>query len=189
VQKILLLDNYDSFTYNLRQLLAESRVKHTLTITYHDQILSEEVANFDKILLSPGAGLPHEAGKMPEIIERWADKKTFLGVCLGHQALAESFGGKLYALPTPMHGQRVSLNIQNFDTLFAGIRQGNKVGLYHSWAVEREIVSNTFTILAEANNTVMAMQHKTLPIWGVQFHPESMMTHAGLHLIRNWLQY
>lgn len=188
MQKILLIDNYDSFTYNLRQLLAECGVPHLLTIAYNDAIELEEVRSFDKILLSPGAGLPTDAGIMPALIREYAPEKSILGVCLGHQAIAESFGGKLYALPTPQHGRRVALQIlPKKNPLFRHVRQGNQVGLYHSWAVERESLHASFDILAEANQTVMAIQHKTLPTWGVQFHPESMMTQAGKRIIRNWL--
>jgi anthranilate synthase component II len=187
-QKILFLDNYDSFTYNLRQLLAESGVKHALSIVQNDKIQLEEVQHFDKILLSPGAGLPQEAGIMPALITHFAPQKSILGVCLGHQAIAESFGGKLYQLAYPQHGIQAPLHIlAPTNPLFRGVRQAGKVGLYHSWAVECESVGKEFDILAEAHEIVMAIQHKSLPIWGVQFHPESIISTIGKKIVRNWL--
>lgn len=187
-QKILLLDNYDSFTFNLRQLLAESKVKHELIIAKNDAITLEEVQKFDKILLSPGAGLPKEAGIMPALIKHFAPLKSILGVCLGHQAIAEAFGGKLYQLAYPKHGKEAFLEILVKDNpLFYNVPQGGKVGLYHSWAVERESVGKECIVLAEATDVVMAIQHKSLPIWGVQFHPESIISKVGKQIVHNWL--
>ena len=185
MQKILLLDNYDSFTYNLRQLLHETDVAHQLTIAYNDAIPLEEVQNFDKILLSPGAGLPADAGIMPALIQAYAPQKTILGVCLGHQALAEAFGGALYALPAPQHGQAVPLEITlPASPLFAQVPPDSLVGLYHSWAVKS---CPQFQVLAQAQEVIMAIAHERYALWGVQFHPESIITTFGLQMLKNWL--
>ncbi len=187
--RILLLDNYDSFTYNLRQLLVATKVSHKLTIAYHDKICLEAVQRFDKILLSPGAGLPQEAGIMPALIKEYASQKSILGVCLGHQAVAEGFGGSLYRLPAPHHGQVGKLQILVEDsTLLQNVAQNSRVGLYHSWAVARDSILPEFDILAQAGEVVMAIQHKRYAICGVQFHPESMMTECGVQILKNWLK-
>jgi len=188
-QKILLLDNYDSFTYNLRQLLVQSKVAHRLTIAYHDKVSLEDVQHFDKIILSPGAGLPKDAGMMPDIIAHFASQKSILGVCLGHQAVAEAFGGALYQLPAPQHGRAGKLRILvEGCPLFQKIPQNSPIGLYHSWAVEATSIEPYFDILAEAEGCVMAIQHKQYAVYGLQFHPESIITAYGLPILRNWLR-
>lgn len=189
--KVLILDNYDSFTYNLAQLIEESDCKRlTLDIAYSDQITLEKVANYDKILLSPGPGLPAEAGITCALIQHYAAQKPILGVCLGHQAIAYSFGGSLYNLPYVRHGlgQEIQISWQN-TYLFRNLRPKLKVGLYHSWAVSPENFPPSLEITAlSEEGIIMALQHQQYDLQGIQFHPESILTEQGQTIINNWLR-
>lgn len=188
MKKILVLDNYDSFTYNLVHLLEE--IPHLeVAVFRNDAISIEEVRSYDGILLSPGPGLPEEAGIMPAIIKAYQDSKPMLGVCLGHQALGEAFGAKLHNLERVFHGIQSDMAILYREKgLFKNMPTSIQVGRYHSWVVDQASVPNIFQITAKtANGTVMAMQHKNLPLFGVQFHPESVMTPDGKQIIENWI--
>jgi len=189
--KILVLDNYDSFTYNLVHIIRELGYGSQLEIYRNDKITLDEVDRFDKILLSPGPGIPLEAGIMPELIQRYFDKKSILGVCLGHQAIAEAFGGKIYNLSDVFHGIAEEIEIINkHDYLFNQIPNTLMACRYHSWAVENEFLPDELEITAlDKRNIIMAMQHKKYDVRGVQFHPESIMTEHGKKMIENWLTH
>jgi anthranilate synthase component 2 len=185
---VLLLDNYDSFTYNLKQLIDQFGVKR-LDIIKNDKIRLEDVAFYDKIMLSPGAGLPRDAGSMSEIIRKYAPSKSILGVCLGHHAIAEAFGGKLYNLEQAVHGLSKTIAILKNDILFEGVPNKTQVGLYHSWAVSQDEFPTDLEIIARSEeNITMALRHKKYKLKGIQFHPESIMTPYGKTIIWNWLK-
>ncbi|AIZ63661.1 anthranilate synthase subunit II [Hymenobacter sp. DG25B] len=186
--KLLVLDNYDSFTYNLVQVLRELGHTDNVTIIRNDKLTVEDVAAYDAILLSPGPGLPSEAGLMPEIIRQYAPTKRILGVCLGHQGLAESFGGELYNLPQVLHGLATEAEVVAEDRMFAGLPARFKVGRYHSWSVRPESVPDTLEVTAlDENGQVLAFRHREYDVRGVQFHPESILTEHGHQMLRNWL--
>jgi anthranilate synthase component 2 len=186
--KILVLDNYDSFTYNLVQVLRELGHSNNVTVIRNDKLAVEDVEAYDAVLLSPGPGLPSEAGLMPEIIRRYAPTKRILGVCLGHQGLAESFGGELYNLPDVLHGIATQADITAEDRLFSGLPLQFQVGRYHSWSVRPESVPAELEVTAlDANGQVLAFRHRTYDVRGVQFHPESILTEHGHQMLRNWL--
>ncbi|WP_426491167.1 anthranilate synthase component II [Hymenobacter sp. 102] len=185
---ILVLDNYDSFTYNLVQVLRELGHTSNVTVIRNDKLRVDDVAAYDAVLLSPGPGVPSEAGLMPEIIRRYAPTKRILGVCLGHQGLAESFGGELYNLPTVLHGLATDAHLAAPDKLFAGLPDTFKVGRYHSWSVRPESVPAELEVTArDADGEVLAFRHRTYDVRGVQFHPESILTEHGHQMLRNWL--
>ena len=188
--KILVLDNYDSFTYNLVHLLRELGHGPRLTVTRNDQLTLEEVDDYDAILLSPGPGIPTEAGLMPAIIRKYAPTKRILGVCLGHQGLAESFGAELYNIPAVLHGVANEAEVTVADErLFAGLPSKFQVGRYHSWAVRPESMPATLEVTArDANGEVLAFRHREFDVRGVQFHPESILTEHGAKMLENWLR-
>jgi anthranilate synthase component 2 len=188
--KILILDNYDSFTYNLVHML-EQFPDLQLDVIRNDKISVEAVAAYDKILLSPGPGLPVEAGIMQALIKQYAPTKPILGVCLGHQGIAEVFGGTLVNLEKVMHGVATPVHIiDKEETLFKGLPETFKVGRYHSWSVNSLGLPSDFKITAiDEQNSVMAISHKTFPLKGVQFHPESILTEHGMQMMENWLKY
>ncbi|GAB3225554.1 aminodeoxychorismate/anthranilate synthase component II [Hymenobacter seoulensis] len=186
--KILVLDNYDSFTYNLVQVLRELGHTDNVTVVRNDKLAVEEVAQYDALLLSPGPGVPSDAGLMPEIIKQYASTKRILGVCLGHQGLAESFGGELYNLDTVVHGLATEAEVVAPDRLFEGLPTSFKVGRYHSWSVRPESVPAALEVTAvDAEGEVMAFRHREYDVRGVQFHPESILTEHGHQMLRNWL--
>lgn len=187
MKRLLILDNYDSFTYNLVQLV-EQIGGWDFDIKKNDDIHLKEVDNYQKILLSPGPGLPSEAGIMPELLNHYASKKSILGVCLGHHAIAEAFGGKLYNFSQPVHGIQRKVTLIEEDSLFDGITEPFVVGLYHSWAVQQENFPKDLIITAMSEKgVIMALRHRVYDVKGVQFHPESMMTSFGKQMIENWL--
>lgn len=188
--KVLLLDNYDSFTYNLAQLIEENvSTSLQLDIVYNDQIDLGMVNQYDKIVLSPGAGIPSEAGKMLALIKEYASSKSILGVCLGHQAIAEAFGAVLVNLPQIYHGLAYMAELVAEDYLFEGINKHFEVGLYHSWAVSWEHLPDCLEATAfSPHQILMALRHKTFDVRGIQFHPESIMTPCGAAIISNWLR-
>ena len=190
--KILVFDNYDSFTYNLVHLVG--KITHTKVEVYrNDQIPLEKVKEYDKIILSPGPGIPVEAGLLLPLIKEYASSKSILGVCLGHQAIGEAFGGKLVNLSTVYHGvaTKIKLGGQKSEArskLFEGLPDEIEAGRYHSWIVSDENFPGELEVTArDENNYIMALQHKQYDVQGVQFHPESVLTPMGEQILRNWL--
>ncbi|UOQ50995.1 anthranilate synthase component II [Hymenobacter cellulosivorans] len=188
--KILVLDNYDSFTYNLVQLLRELGYGDSTDVVRNDKINLDDIEQYDAIMLSPGPGVPSEAGLMPEVIRRYAPTKRMLGVCLGHQGIAESFGGQLYNLPAVLHGIATDADIvAGEDRLFNGLPERFKVGRYHSWVVTPEGFPEELEITArDLNGQILAFRHRQYDVRGVQFHPESILTEHGHQMLRNWLE-
>lgn len=210
--KILVFDNYDSFTYNLVHLV--ERILHQkVEVHRNDQIPLEKVKEYDKIILSPGPGIPEEAGLLLPLIKEYASSKSILGVCLGHQAIGEAFGGKLVNLKDVYHGVATPVKIVSHESsnvkrqtsnmdggsnsrltfhvsrnLFEGLPEVFEAGRYHSWIVSDENFPRELEITArDENNLIMALQHKTYDVQGVQFHPESVLTPKGEQILRNWL--
>lgn len=184
--KILLIDNYDSFTYNLVHYL-EGQDSYVV-IVRNDEINFDDVDQFDKIVLSPGPGLPKDAGLQPQLIQQFAHSKPILGVCLGFQALVEFFGGEIFNQPEVKHGVAEKCTVISDSKLFSGIEKEFKVGLYHSWAAKKENFPSDLKITALSENvTIMAFEHCILPVCAVQFHPESILTENGHQIIRNFL--
>lgn len=190
MKKVLVIDNYDSFTYNLVHILRELGLSDVMEVHRNDKITIDYAENFEKILLSPGPGLPKDAGVMPEIIEKYGASKSILGVCLGHQGIAESFGGALFNLPTVFHGVATKAALTEVkDALFEGLPNEFMVCRYHSWAVVPESFPEPLQITAkDAYGNIMALKHKTYQVRGVQFHPESIMTEHGKKMIHNWIE-
>ncbi|MCW3070923.1 MAG: trpG [Bacteroidetes bacterium] len=183
---ILVLDNYDSFTYNLVHYL-EKVSDAEIEVHRNDKIGLEEIERFDKILLSPGPGIPSEAGILPDVIRVYASSKSILGVCLGQQAIAEAFGGSLGNLDTVFHGVASPVKVIKEDLLFRGIPAEFKAGRYHSWVVNTSDFPDVLEITAvDSSGQIMALRHKTLDVRAVQFHPESILTEYGSELIGNW---
>jgi len=186
--KILVIDNYDSFVYNLVHYLEE--LDCTVTVIRNDQFQLDEVANYDKILLSPGPGIPDEAGLLKEVIKTYAGKKPILGVCLGQQAIGEVFGGSLINLKEVFHGvaTKAEILVTN-EPLFKGLGKQIEIGRYHSWVVSKENFPDSLEITSiDENGQIMSIRHRELDIRGVQFHPESVLTPKGKQLIKNWVE-
>lgn len=185
---ILLLDNYDSFTWNLYHYITQL-TSVPVVVKRNDEITVEEALQFGAIMLSPGPGLPEEAGIMNKLIAAAVNTKPILGICLGHQALGVHFGGRLKQLPEVWHGVHKEIRVTDAACpLFKGLSSSFESGHYHSWVVDNEDFPECMKITAtDQENTVMALSHKILPIHGVQFHPESVMTTQGLKIIENWL--
>ncbi len=188
-ERILVIDNYDSFTYNLVYLLRELGYQDHLTIVRNDKFELDLVEEFDKILLSPGPGIPEEAGNLMHVIRKYGPTKKILGICLGHQAIAEAFGAKLYNLSPVLHGIKGDLKVISEQCkLFRGIPDTFSVGHYHSWAVSKDGLPSDLTITAESDDgIIMGLAHKKYAIYGLQFHPESILTEYGKEIIQNWL--
>ena len=186
--KVLVIDNYDSFVFNLVHLIHEIGVRN-IVVRKNNKIIIDEIEDYDKILLSPGPGLPVHAGIMPDIIRVYAAKKSILGVCLGHQAIAESFGSKLINLKEPLHGIASKMDILKNDYLFDGISKSFTVGHYHSWVVANELPVKLDCISRDEKNNIMAIRHNEYDIRGVQFHPESVLTENGKQIITNWINH
>ena len=190
--KILVFDNYDSFTYNLVHLV-EKIMHQKVDVFRNDQIALEKVKEYDKIILSPGPGIPEEAGLLLPLIKEYAPTKSILGVCLGHQAIGEAFGGKLTNLSTVYHGVATEIEVRSQrpevrSQLFNGLPDRFEVGRYHSWVVDKKYFPADLEITAEDDNGfIMALQHKKYDVQGVQFHPESVLTPDGEKILRNWL--
>jgi len=187
--KILVFDNYDSFTYNLVHLV-EKILPVRVDVFRNDEIPLEKIKEYDKIILSPGPGIPSEAGLLLSVIKEYASSKSILGVCLGHQAIGEAFGGKLINLSRVYHGVATSCRIiEGESELFIGLPREIEVGRYHSWIVAREMFPAELEVTAEDDNGyIMAMQHKKYDVQGVQFHPESVLTPQGESIMKNWLK-
>lgn len=186
--RILIIDNYDSFTYNLVHLVNEIGLQ--CEVWRNDKFSIGDVDAYDRIILSPGPGIPSEAGLLLEVIEKYAHTKSIFGVCLGQQAIAEVFGGKLYNLPQPMHGIATPIKVTDkTERLFTGLPETFKVGRYHSWVVDGNALPDCLAVTAidEADNSLMALTHKEYDVRGVQFHPESILTEFGKEMMQNWL--
>ena len=187
--KILLFDNYDSFTYNIAHALRDLGVEPD--VVRNDKISLDDVEKYDKIIISPGPGVPDEAGLLMSLLKRFAGKKPILGVCLGHQAIGENFGATLHNLPEVYHGVATPIKVVKEDYLFEGLPEAFKVGRYHSWVVDnKNCPTDELEVTAvDDNGMIMALRHKTYDIRGVQFHPESVLTPEGVRIIENWLQH
>lgn len=186
--KILVLDNYDSFTYNLVHIVRG--LGYPVDVFRNDKITLEEVGNYDKILLSPGPGIPDEAGIMKQVINKYGPHKSILGVCLGLQGIAETYGAKLYNIPRVLHGVTSVTEVKDPDDyLFQGVPPKFSATHYHSWAVLPESINGQLQLTAvNEDNLVMGLRHKQFDVRGVQFHPESIMTIEGPKMIANWLR-
>lgn len=188
--KILVFDNYDSFTYNLVHLVKKVSNSIDVDVFRNDGLPLEKVAAYDKIILSPGPGIPSEAGLLLPLIKEYAASKPILGVCLGHQAIGEAFGGTLVNLSTVYHGIATPCKIESKNSkLFGGLPQEIQIGRYHSWVISDKDFPHELEITAkDENGFVMGLQHKTYDVQGVQFHPESVLTPDGETIMRNWLK-
>ncbi len=186
--KILLIDNYDSFTYNLFHALKQVGVA-SIDVFRNDKINIDQARSYDRILLSPGPGIPCEAGIMPQLITELAGEKPILGICLGHQAIAEAYGGELFNLPHVMHGKETEIEIDNeSEPLFQGLLPRISVGRYHSWVVAEDHVPECLRVTArDDDGQIMALRHKEYDLVGFQFHPESVMTPDGNTMLRHWV--
>ncbi|VTQ06158.1 anthranilate synthase component II [Sphingobacterium daejeonense] len=184
---ILVIDNYDSFTYNLVHLLQE--LKEDYVVVRNDKFNLDDVEKYDKILLSPGPGIPEEAGLLMDVIKRYAPTKSILGICLGQQAIAEVFGAKLYNMPKPLHGVATSIQVTDpTEQLFHEFPTDSKIGRYHSWAVDPSTLTEDLKVTAvDPNGVIMALTHTKYDVKGMQFHPESILTDNGKTLIANWI--
>ncbi|MFC2138991.1 anthranilate synthase component II [Bacteroidota bacterium] len=191
MKKILVIDNYDSFTYNLVHYV-EQLTDFPVDVYRNDQISLEEIGKYDKIILSPGPGIPDEAGISKDIIKTYGSSKSILGVCLGHQAIAEVYGAKLYNLPTVYHGVSTTVILTNkVDYIFKDVPKIFEAGRYHSWMVSRDGFPDDtlFVSSIDENGEIMSISHKKFDVKGVQFHPESVLTELGLKMIENWINY
>ncbi len=191
--KLLVFDNYDSFTYNLVHLV--EKIMHIkVDVFRNDQIALEKVKEYDKIILSPGPGIPREAGLLLPLIREYAATKSILGVCLGHQAIGEAFGAKLVNLKNVYHGVATPIEVKSRNSkpcsrLFEGLPRRFEVGRYHSWVVSDIDFPGELEITAEDDNGyIMGLQHRTYDVQGVQFHPESVLTPLGEDILKNWLK-
>ena len=184
--KIVIIDNYDSFTYNLSHLVKELGAE--VTVVRNDQFRLEDLEQYSKIILSPGPGIPSEAGLLLDVIRTYAGKKPILGVCLGHQAIGEVFGGKLENLSDVFHGVATPCHIVADDPIFSGIPRDITIARYHSWVVSREALPDCLEVTAESDEgQIMALRHRELNIRGIQFHPESVLTPDGKKMLQNWM--
>ena len=192
---IALIDNYDSFTYNLVQLVEQAGAR--VTVLRNDRFALPDLAAYDKLLLSPGPGIPSEAGLLLPVIETYASSKPILGVCLGEQAIGEVFGAKLCNLSDVFHGVQTEISLPSpqhpelaDDYLFDGLPPRLPVGRYHSWVVSRDGLPDTLAVTAVSDEgLVMGLRHRTLDVHGIQFHPESVLTPLGERIIRNWIAH
>ena len=187
MQKVLLIDNYDSFTYNLVELLRQTGCR--VEVMKNDRVDDAAVSVHDAIILSPGPGLPADAGITREIIQKYHTTKKMLGVCLGHQAIAEVFGARLKQLPQPMHGEKTLARSVAEDALLEGLPESFAIGHYHSWVVASEKLPEDLVVISrDESQEIMALRHRIYNVWGVQFHPESIMTSEGKRIIANFLE-
>ncbi len=185
MKRILVLDNYDSFTYNLVHYLEDLGCE--VVVKRNDQLLLEEVAEFDKIVLSPGPGIPDEAGLLKEIIATYAPTKSIFGVCLGQQAIGEVFGGTLINLDEVYHGIATSIEVVKEDILFKDLPKEFEVGRYHSWVVHPKLPASLEVTSVDKNGQIMSLRHTSYDVCAVQFHPESVLTPNGKKILENWL--
>ena len=185
--RILIIDNYDSFTHNLFHYV--NQFEKDVQVVKNDKISLIEVEKYDKIILSPGPGLPDEHKNLKIIIKKYAPTKSILGVCLGHQAIAECFGARLKNLEDVLHGVKTKISFLNTDSLFKNIPNEIKVGHYHSWVIDEKTLPICFEVTSKnEDGIIMSIRHKEYDLKGVQFHPESILTEYGLLMIKNWIQ-
>lgn len=186
MKNVLVIDNYDSFTYNLVHYLED--LDCNVTVKRNDKLTLEEVDNFDKIVLSPGPGIPDEAGLLKAIITEYAPTKSILGVCLGQQAIGEVFGGSLVNLENVFHGvaTQVTISVDN-ESLFEGLDKTFEVGRYHSWVVNNDLPDSLEATSFDSNGQIMSLRHKKYDVKGVQYHPESVLTPDGKTILKNWV--
>lgn len=183
---IVIIDNYDSFTYNLSHQLKALGAQ--VDVVRNDAFQMSRLEPYDKIVLSPGPGIPEEAGLLNDVIRRYAGRKPILGVCLGHQAIAEVFGGRLENLRTVYHGLQTPTHIINHDYLFEHLPETFEAGRYHSWVVSRSGLPDSLEVTAISDDGhIMALRHRTYDVRGIQFHPESILTPEGARILQNWL--
>ena len=186
MKKILVIDNYDSFTFNLVHYLED--LKCDVTVLRNDKFDLEDIQHFDKIVLSPGPGIPEEAGLLKAVIKRYASSKSILGVCLGQQAIGEVFGGQIINLEEVYHGVHTDINIcVDDESLFNTMEKTIQVGRYHSWVVDSNIPDVLEVTSVDDNGQIMSLRHRTFDVKGVQFHPESVLTPNGKQLLENWI--
>ena len=184
---VVIIDNYDSFTYNLAHLVKELGAK--VDVLRNDQFKIEELEQYDKIILSPGPGVPEEAGLLLDVIRTYSGKKPILGVCMGEQAIGQVFGGRLVNLSKVFHGVQTDIQLTEPDYIFRGLPARIPVGRYHSWAVDTENFPETLAITAVSpEGQIMALKHREYDVSGNQFHPESVLTPDGKQIMANWLQ-
>ena len=184
--KVVIIDNYDSFTYNLSHLVKELGAE--VTVVRNDQFELEDLEAYNKIILSPGPGIPSEAGLLCDVIRTYAGRKPILGVCLGHQAIGEVFGAKLENLSDVFHGVATSCHIVADEPIFSGMERDITIGRYHSWVVSREDFPDCLEITAVSDEgQIMALRHRELNVRGIQFHPESVLTPDGKKMLQNWM--
>ena len=186
--KIVIIDNYDSFTYNLSHLVKELGAE--VTVFRNDKFRMEQLEEFDKIILSPGPGIPCEAGQLLDVIKEYAGKKPILGVCLGHQAIGESFGGNLTNLSEVYHGVATPTTITVKDYIFEGLPEKIEVGRYHSWVVNSDGLPDCLEVTSVSDEGfIMSMRHRVYDIRGIQYHPESVLTPDGKAILNNWINH
>jgi len=188
MEKVLVLDNYDSFTYNLVHYIEENE-NYEVDVFRNDEISIEAINNYSTIILSPGPGLPEDAGILKAVIERYASTKKILGVCLGMQAIGEVFGGTLENLNNVFHGVATPIAItQKSDLLYKNLPENINVGRYHSWVISNTNFPNKLVITSkDDNNQIMSVKHQDYNVYGVQYHPESILTEHGKEIINNFL--
>lgn len=186
MKRILVIDNYDSFTYNLVHYLED--LGQEITVNRNDQLTLDQVEQFDKIVLSPGPGIPDEAGLLKDIIRTYAPTKSILGVCLGQQAIGEVFGGKLINIPEVYHGVATTISIVAEDPIYKDLPKQIKVGRYHSWVVDPKLPEVLIPTSYDDNGQVMSLRHVEYDVCGVQYHPESVLTPQGKQILENWLK-
>ena len=186
--KTIIIDNYDSFTYNLSHLLKE--LGADVTVVRNDKFNIEDLEQYDKIVLSPGPGIPSEAGLMPQVIKAYAGRKPILGICLGHQAIGEAFGAKLLNIGNVVHGVATPAHLVAEDYIFKGQPADLEVGRYHSWVVDDNELPACLEVTGRSDDGyIMSMRHKEYDIRGIQYHPESVLTPDGKAIINNWLNH
>ncbi|MBQ7762117.1 MAG: aminodeoxychorismate/anthranilate synthase component II [Flavobacteriales bacterium] len=186
MEKILIFDNYDSFTYNIVHLV--NSLGYDADVYRNDRISIEQAGAYERMIISPGPGLPCESGILPELLRRYAPHKSILGICLGHQAIGECFGAHLENLPHVYHGVATPVKVIGQDPIFDGLGGEFTVGRYHSWVVSDEDFPSCLNVTArDGNGQIMALAHRRYDVRGVQFHPESILTPQGHILMKNWL--
>lgn len=181
-----MIDNYDSFTYNLVHYLED--LDCDVTVKRNDQLTLDEVEPFDEIVLSPGPGIPDEAGLLKDIIKKYAPTKRILGVCLGQQAIGEVFGGSLINLDQVYHGIATNITVTEDDIIYKDLPNELQVGRYHSWVVHSDLPESLEATSVDENGQIMSLRHKTYDVTAVQFHPESVLTPQGKQMLKNWLK-
>ena len=186
MKRVLMIDNYDSFVYNLVHYLEDLNCE--VVVKRNDQLSLEEVAPFDKIVLSPGPGIPDEAGLLKDIIEKYGSTKSIFGVCLGQQAIGEVYGGTLVNLDEVYHGVATEVKVTKKDVLFEDLPSTFEVGRYHSWVVHNELPDCLEATSFDENGQIMSLRHKEYDVCGVQYHPESVLTPHGKKILENWLK-